>query len=305
MVSAMLATTTVCANAADCHIPLTVASISEGEIIPDGTADLINTRLQSIINSSDAVAGTSLTNFFIAAKMNHVSKDLLPGPPRQTAIVSELTLYIGDFETQTVYASTTLQLRGVGNSEQRALTSALRPLNAGNEKIEKFISGASDKILAYYDKHYDQILTKAARAAGLQHYDEAIALAFSIPECCTGYAKATDAGLKYYQKLIDTDGRKLYETARSLWIASPDSYGASQALPILLSIPLGSDAYAESEKLVKEIYSIVKDDKEFETRTKYEDEQELKKLKIRGATSVGVAWGQGQQPTTTNINWIK
>lgn len=293
-------------RAADCHIPLSVASIESGDEVPYATEEIIKTRLQNILTENgEVVGGTDFSRFFIAAKFNHELKDVLSGPPAQTVLVTDLTIYIGDNETKTIFASSTFKLRGVGHSENRALISALRPINANNEKIKNLINGASDKILDYYDNHYGQIIEKASKAAGLHDYAEAVSLIFSIPECCKGYGQAVNKGLSYYQKLIDSDGRKVYEMARAIWLASPNAYGASRALPILFSIPDGSEASKDAEKLVSEIGATVKDDKLFESRTKYKDNIEIKKMNIQAAKEVGTAWGRGQQPKTTNITWLR
>ncbi len=55
-------------------------------------------------------------------------------------------------------------------------------------------------------------------------------------------------------------------------------------------------------------YSIVKQkvtsDWDFENREKYKDEAGLKKQRIEAARAIGVAFGNGQQPVTTNITWL-
>lgn len=293
-------------NAQDCKIPLAVASFTDGEGIPMATEDLIRTKLEGIaIAEGDAVVGEGSSRFFIAARLNHISSDVLPGPPMQTSIVSTLTLYIGDSEERNVYATTSMEIRGVGNSEQRALISALRPLNAENAKVKAFMQTASDKIISYYDRQYPNMIAKAKRLAATKQYEESLAVLFNIPECCKGYGEAVGLGLGYYQELADTEGTKLLDMARSIWLASPDVGGASRALAILWTIPQHSSAYSDSQKLMAEIGGVLKDDKKFETRTKYKDAVDIKKMQIQAASAVGVAWGQGQQPTTTNVNWIR
>ena len=45
-------------------------------------------------------------------------------------------------------------------------------------------------------------------------------------------------------------------------------------------------------------------DWDFENREKYKDEAGLKKQRIEAARAIGVAFGNGQQPVTTNITWL-
>ena len=49
----------------------------------------------------------------------------------------------------------------------------------------------------------------------------------------------------------------------------------------------------------------VKSDRDFEYRQKYNDQIDLERRRIEAARAVGVAWGNGQKPTTTNIAWIR
>lgn len=289
----------------DCKVPLAVVTVTQTDDVPAGALNQLTNRLTSIMTEDGAATGISDTRFFIGGRFSHVMDDVLPGPPKQYSIHTELTIYVGDAESQNLYGSCTLDLRGVGNSKHRALINAMRTLNANNPKVKKLLSEASDKVIAYYDANASQILAKAKKAASVQDYDEALYYAFSIPECCKSYSKAVDAGLGYYQEYIDVNGRKLYEQARAYWTAQPTAEGASKALPILLQIPVGSSVYPEAEKLVKEMSAVVKDDKQFEQRQKYHDAVDIKKMEIQSAKEIGVAWGKGQQPKTTNIAWIK
>lgn len=297
--------TAAAAHAEDCKVAITVANMSQTETIPEQTLDFLTNRLRSIVSSNGAVTGENDTRFFISGRFNHSMDEVLPGPPKQYAVRSELTVFVGDSESQTLFGSCTLDLRGIGNSKQKALINSMNQVNGSNKKIVSLISKASEKIIDYYDANTTQILTKAQKAAEVQNYDEALYYAFSIPECCKSYPLALAAGLAYYKQYINVSGRKLYEQARAAWITHPDANGASTALDALLRIPVGSTAYPDAEKLAKEIEATIKDDKKFEQRTKYNDAVELEKMQIASAKEIGVAWGKGQQPKTTNITWIK
>lgn len=54
----------------------------------------------------------------------------------------------------------------------------------------------------------------------------------------------------------------------------------------------------------KQIKQKVTSDWDFENREKYKDEAGLKKQRIEAARAIGVAFGNGQQPVTTNITWL-
>ena len=60
----------------------------------------------------------------------------------------------------------------------------------------------------------------------------------------------------------------------------------------------------EAKALYNEIKQKVTSDWDFENREKYKDEAGLKKQRIEAARAIGVAFGNGQQPVTTNITWL-
>lgn len=51
-----------------------------------------------------------------------------------------------------------------------------------------------------------------------------------------------------------------------------------------------------------EIKKQIRSDIDFEMRDKYKDSIDLEKRRIDAARAVGVAFGNGQQPQTTNLN---
>lgn len=305
IVVATLVSTTASMYGADCAVPLTVAQMPQYEEVPAKVMSALEENLRRIVTSSGAMTGTEDTPFFISGRFSHSMDETLPGPPRQFSLNTTLTIYIGNAESQTLFGSCELELSGVGHSKQQAFVNAMRYVNSKNKEVKTLLAAASDKVIAYYDANASQILAKARKAAATQNYEEALYYAFSIPECCRAYGKAVEEGLRYYKQYIDADGRKIFERARALWSAQQDAQGAKDALAMLVHIPVGSSVYPEAEKLAAEIHAVVKDDKKFETRRKYEDAVDLRKAEIGAAREVGVAWGRGQQPKTTNIAWIK
>lgn len=66
----------------------------------------------------------------------------------------------------------------------------------------------------------------------------------------------------------------------------------------------GSSCEGEAKALYNEVKQKVTSDWDFENREKYKDEAGLKKQRIEAARAIGVAFGNGQQPVTTNITWL-
>lgn len=291
--------------ASECSVNISVVQVSQTEEIPQATLDYLDARLKSMVAQSGISTDPGMGQFFLTGRFSHIQHDVLPGPPMQTSVHTDLTLYIGDVNAQTVYASTTLELRGVGTSQQRAFINAMRSLSHDNGKISAFIDQSRQKIIAYYDGEYRTIIAQAERDNSLGDYASALWRLSMIPPCCKGYDTAIGKMLPIYQKYIDKEGAHLLDAAKAAWAVSHDSEGAAEAFNYLSQIDQKSAAYASASKLAEEMKKSVKSDRDFELRQKYNDDISLEKSRIEAASAVGVAYGKGQQPKTTNINWIR
>lgn len=290
---------------ADCQLNLSVMTVPGPENVPAGADNYLDARLQNLVSTDGIVADPGLSNFFIAGKFSHIYAQELAGPPRQTALHTSLTLYIGDVTSETVYSSTTVELRGVGDSEQRAFINALKQVNANNSAIKSFIRSGKTKVVDYFNKNYRQIIAKADKAASQNKYDEAVWLLNMVPECCVGYNEVSSDLNRYYTLYLNREGNILLDKAKAAWATSPDVDGAQEAFSYLSQIDPESSAYSGAQKLLAEIKASVKSDRDFELREKYHDQIDLEKARVQAIREIGVAYGKGQQPTTTNVMWLR
>ena len=220
------------------------------------------------------------------------------------ALTVQLTLYIGDAVGQKVFSTLTVDAKGVGTNINRAYINAFRAINGNNVKIQEFIREGKEKIISWYNSNYRQILVKAQKSASMHEYDAALYYVTSIPECCVGYEEASKLIDTYYTQYVNYNCQLIMQYARSEWAKSPDAEGASKAFDWLVFIEPGSSCEGEAKALYNEIKQKVTSDWDFENREKYKDEAGLKKQRIEAARAIGVAFGNGQQPVTTNITWL-
>ncbi len=292
-------------SAQNCEIPIRVISIPQVEDIPDGAVDMLNSRLATAITADGIMASVPYCQFFVTAKFNHITENVVPGPPKQFAVRTSLTLFIGDIEGQQIYSSKTFDLRGVGTSLQRALINSVQSINAKNYSFEQFLKSGRDKIVAYFNNNYSSILAKANKAASMNDYEEALYYACSIPECCTGYTEAYNDIIRIFQSCINNNSELLYSKAYYAWSSLPDSEGALIASNYLSFIEPSSAVYSKAQQLASEIKKTVRGDILFDKQDKYKDSIALKKAYVDAARQIGVAYGSGQKETTTNLLWIK
>lgn len=303
-------------NAADCDITLSAVSIQQGENVPESIKDQVKTRLMVAASGSGVTITDGYDRFFIAAKFNHSFHEVVPGPPKMTAIKSTMTVYIGDLTDQKIFASTSFEVSGVGVSEERAYVKALGTLNKKNNKLSSFIAEGTAKVIEYYDRNYQKILAKAKELMKMQDYEQALYLATSIPSCCKGYKKASKLTINIYQEYIDGESHQLLAKAKSVWGANPGLEAAEAALDLISQINPKASCYKEAvdygEFITATVFMEKKRHYEFETFKKYEDQLalqadaiEMEQMCIQEAKEVAVAWAENQKSDEYNYNWIK
>ena len=88
--------------------------------------------------------------------------------------------------------------------------------------------------------------------------------------------------------------------ARTAWFSKQSAEGAEEAGRYLSQILPDAGCYQDAVKLYEEIKSRVDEDLRFEMK-KYDDAVNLESKRIEAMKQIGVAYGKGQQPSTTNI----
>ncbi len=293
--------------AQDCEVHLMVAPMPQIAKVPDDINNQLAQRLTVAVTQSKSgiLADSNYDQFFISGRFAEEYADVVPGPPMQHAVSATLTLYIGDVNSEKVFATKSFQLRGVGTSQTRAYVDALRSLNGRNAELQKFIADGRAKVISYFDRNYEQLLAQASKAYQMKDYEQALYISTSIPSCCVGYDEALRFTLKVYRAYVDNTAKNLLMKAKGEWAVSPDENGAAAAMALLNQIDNDASCYGEALALQSEIKKTVKGNWDFENREKYKDSLGIEKDKIAAARAVGVAFGNHQKPTTTYINWIR
>lgn len=266
-------------------------------------AKQLSIRLLRALTADGVSADDNYGQFYITGRFDDVYKETLAGPPASTAVHTTLTLMVADIFGNKVFSTESFELRGVGTSNQRAYINALSQISGRNSALKAFIGNARTKVISYFDKNYRSLLAKAATAATKHDYDQALYWAGLIPQCSAGYPEAEKAMLTYWQGYIDLEGTKLLNQARSAFAVAPNAEGAAEAYGFINMIDPSSSAYKTAMAFAEEIRKQTKVEYDFEVHQKYEDRMDIERKKIEASRQVGIAYGQGQKPTTTNILW--
>lgn len=276
--------------AQDCNIPMAVVVDKGFANVTPETASTLETQLQRLVTQSKLDVGWNNANFAITAKFDQLDRYIVGSAPTQIANVFGVTIYLVDVYNQKMFGSTYVEVRGVGTNDTKASMNAVRQLNAGNGKINSFLSGAKKKIINYYDSQLPSILKDAKTKAAMKNYEEALAMLAVIPTCCNGYDTAMKEALRIYVLYRDTYFLEQLNKARALWAANPTQEGSIPVVAILAGIDPDAKCYKEAMNLLSQVAKVVKTDVDFEVKKKYQDSVELEKLRIQAIAEIGKAY---------------
>jgi hypothetical protein len=286
-------------------MPISIQLDEDFANVPDAAANALYQSLSRISTVNGLTTDSPITPFVLTAHCDVLDKSNIPGPPIQTVYNLGITFYIADTYTKKKFGTAYITVDGVGTGEVKSYMNAFKQINGKNSEITSLINRGKANMMKYYDTQYSNIIKEAKRLASLQQYEEALTMVLSIPLCSKGGEQATAYGLELYKKYLNRLNLYVLNQARALWAAGQDQATAYEVCALLAQIDPEASCYADAAKLLKEVKSQVRSDIDFEMREKYHDEIKLERERISAMRAVGVAFGNGQKPTTTNLMWLR
>ena len=235
--------------------------LSDSIAIPTEAKNLLITKLNQI-TSNNGIGGSQVNpRFIITANVNVGTKDIIAGPPQMIALNLDVTLFIGDAITNTLFTNTTLSLKGVGTNENKAFIEAIKTINSKNKEVVAFLEEGKTKIISYYSTNCDFIIKEAQTLVKQENYDEAIYQLSMVPDVCQEcYFSCLDTLSFIYQKKIDADCKIKLNNAKVTWAGNQTTEGAEKAGDFLFTINPMASCQQEVDTLVKSIDSKLKAD---------------------------------------------
>lgn len=273
------------------------------EPFPAAAKTQMTNKLTCLLTQNGVASSDYFGQFFITVQQVPLTKDVLPGPPMQIATSMEYTFFIADYYNQLVFSTATVQAKGVGTTEPKCYMDAIKHINLNSKELQTFIKEGKAKIIDYYNAQADNMMLRARNLAKQKKFEEALFLMQSIPVECDKYVQAMALGNEIYQQYVDYLCDRNLALARTTWAAMQNAQGAAEAGEYLAQIYPEAKCYGDAMALYKEIKSKVLDDWKFEMK-KYQDGVDLEQARINAWREVGVAYGRGQQPVTTNIGFL-
>ncbi len=220
--------------------------------------------------------------FVLAAGITGIDKQLTGTAPQKTMLTYDVTMYVGNAITGTVFGSTTIKLVGVGNNERQAANNAVNDLKDNNE-IQQMLINSTTKIVDYYNTHSGEIKSQIEAAISKGDYEQAYGLLYSIPE----QAKEL---FEYAAEKLPVVANKIYanESSQNLAhlksaIASSQGHYTPEAGAYLAMIPSDSPEYKEAQKIYAEYTNNVQATEAQEKAAMHE--LEIKKMELAAKNS--------------------
>ncbi len=276
------------------------------EAIPEISSANLQNKLNQIIVANGF--GDELNQrFVLAANIQVLTKDITPTAPPMHAVTLEVNLYIGDGITGTLFSQTAVTIKGVGETQTKAYLNAFKNFSVKNPAYQTFLEAGKKKIIAYYNSHCEAIFKDAQVQSAAGNYEAAISILSTVPFASTDcYNKANTLILQAYKSMIDRDCKAKLAQAKGIWVAGLNGDAAVRAAAeigsILSTISADAACFGEVNAFFNQVGNRIREIDAREWNYILQD-QKLEGERIRAARDVGVAFGQGQQPTTYNVRW--
>lgn len=274
--------------------------------VPDQIEGMPTTARQSLSNKLTQVITTNgvsnsgfNSRFILTANITVVTKDLTATAPPMQAYTLAVSLYIGDGFDGTLFASQSIQVKGVGTNETKAYMSALNNIKPSDPSIIAFVEKGKKKIVEYYNSKCPFIIKDAKTLEDQNKFEEAIFLLTSVPDACAEcYDKTMTAVKPVYQKMVDRDCKLKLAQASGIWNASQNMDAANEAGAILATVEPQASCYGEVKALNTKIAAKVKEIDAREWKYILKSQEQVSES-IKAIRDVGVAYGNGQPKTVT------
>lgn len=266
--------------------------------LPNSAANYLENKLNQLTASQGLSGGGYYERFILTPVISSTTKEVTSTAPVMYAYNIDLTIYIADVFTKNIFAQETISLKGVGKTEDKAFIQGFKTVNPNNPILIEFVNNGKRKIIEYYNTECDFILSRADMLASQRKYEEAIFLLVTIPEVCKDcFDKSMLKVGEIYQDYIDYLCDVNYASAKSVWIANPNSEGANDVIQYLSQILPDAKCYNNAQALSNEIANKVLADEQRDWNfmmKKWDDRVSLESQRIEAYRDVGVAYGENQ-----------
>lgn len=293
------------------RIGLSVYIPQQVDRITPGTGNMLTNKLNQVVTQRGFAGDTYFNRFIVTANIVTLTKDYLATAPPMIALTLEITFYIGDSESGTLFASKSVTVKGVGTNETKAYIDGIKNIRPSDPSFDMFLDEGKSKIINYYNTKCDAMLKQAQMLASSNNLEDAIELLMGVPDACMDcYDKCMEAIAPIYQLYIDRDCQLKLAEATHIWNANQTIDAANAAGKLLSTIEPRAKCFKDvkglADRISKRVYEINKSEWAYVLR-----EQDLKFERIRAYRDIAIARANRPRPIirverTENYikNWI-
>lgn len=221
--------------------------------MPNGICEILTQKLNNIISQNGIQSQMGQSRFVLTCNVTEESKNVLATSPTQIAYVLNVYLYLGDGETGTKYINESFQTKGVGNTEEKAYRNAIKNIQAKSQQMTEFVGKGSAKILDYYEKNRDQILSSIRSCVAGNNLEQAAYELCLIPQECTYYNDVQTILGKVSDRIVDNKSSDFFLQAKSVWASEQNESTANQVADLITQIDANASCYAEAHKFLESV----------------------------------------------------
>lgn len=230
------------------QIKLTVL-IPEEEGMPHDMYKQIESKMMQIVAMNGVGGMGGNPRYVIAPLVNVLQKDITSTAPAKHMIKYDITFYIADIITGTVFSTYNMQTLGVGESDQRAFTAAFASLNPKSAEIQRFVKEGQEKIINYYKTNGAKFIQEADMLASQRKYEQAMAILASIPaEAEPHYSEAVKKSMTVFDEFLKYNAETTLSMMKAALGMQTDGFN-TEAMNYYQMIPAGVPARKEADQL--------------------------------------------------------
>lgn len=270
--------------------------------IPASARQLLQGKMQQIAIQNGIGGSGANPRFFIVPMVNVLTKEITPTAPPMHALTLEVVFYIVDAASQTIFSQTSISVKAVGATEDKAYIQGLKNLNVKAGQFKGFVETGKAKIMEFYNSQCDVIMKGANALAGQKKYEEALFNLLSVPDVCREcFDKCMDLSIDIYKQYANYKCTEYMSGAKAAWAAM----NADKAAEFLGKITPDMECYPQAVELTEQITQKMLADganvwtfklKQFDATVDKE------KMMIEAGKEVAVA--QAWSASTYDWNWL-
>ncbi|MBK9416183.1 MAG: hypothetical protein IPN62_02575 [Flavobacteriales bacterium] len=271
--------------------------------MPAGAQEYLGNKLDQVATANGMGGGAANQPFVITGNVVVVDKVIQPGAPTLHVLNLDVSFYVGDGIEGTLFSSATKSVKGVGENATNAYINAWKNINVNDPELAAMLETGKTRIIEYYNANCDIIIQKAMALSGQEKFEESLLMLASVPTVCAKcHEFASEAAASVYKAKQDRDCRISMAKAKAE-MAVENYKGAAMALAT--GITPGAFCYDEASALMSNIEqkAEAKNKRDWDFKLKQQqDEVDVTKQGIDAWRSVGMAYGQNQQPATYRVS---